>query len=1071
MTLLFQRLPAALARVCAQRPIHAVTATVLFALLAYHMLLQHYLLGSPAAQLASQPVRFFHDDSRYSQWRHVDSDEVSADHRVYLTPLVFSGPTQNAFSAFSSLDNVIRDDTDASQFYHVSTSPADALPLVFTAADGTEFKFRPGSKIGKYFEFTKFVLIRFKNLLLGAETFDIILMSMGYSAMMFTFAQLFLDMRRLGSNFWLFFGSILSSAFAFLFSLTITGEILKIKVPLVSLSEGLPFLVATIGFRHKVAFTKPVIEALNRQTKLSIPQVIYDIVYSQTALPLIRDQTIISSSFLLCASLTYQLPGLRNFCILSSIILAVDLFFTFTFYTAIISLKAQITKVHKEVEFRQVLEEDGLTYQQAKIIAEASNDSPTSSFTNSSIVYFKIIMVAGFIGVHLFILGTSWLFDDSSNVKLDVYNIDSIKDILAKLDTTSNTLVTLQPVKFYKKVSTLTELEYFVYQFFSMVFQSMTDPLVSKFLMVLMGISVAINIYLLNVARDHFSGQKQLALATQSSSEGSKKTKTKSRTKSNAVAPVLTHAVEPLTEVTEVVATGSSTNANGTITTNVVAAVADNVKVAVEESSAETSSNELDTDTDAEPRPMDELLQIMKSGQVKTCTNEEVVLLATSGKLPLYALEKQLGDKTRAVLVRRHAIASLADSPVLLTEQLPYKNYDYERVFGACCENVIGYLPLPVGIAGPIIIDGVPYHIPVATTEGCLVASTMRGCKAINAGTGVETVLTGDGMTRGPCVSFPTLKRTGEAKIWLDSPEGQQSMKDAFNSTSRFARLQHIKTAMAGNSLYIRFKTTTGDAMGMNMISKGVEHALACMNEQFGFSDMNIISISGNYCIDKKAAAINWIDGRGKSIVASADIPAEVVRNVLKSDVDALVELNISKNLVGSAMAGSIGGFNAHAANLLTAVFLATGQDPAQNVESSNCITLMNKLENGDLRISVSMPSIEVGTIGGGTVLGPQNAMLELLNVKGPHPTEPGANARQLAKVVASAVLAAELSLCSALAAGHLVQSHMQHNRKAPAAAPAATPAIAPVSAADGKEISDEEMKRLAEGAKICIKS
>jgi hydroxymethylglutaryl-CoA reductase (NADPH) len=131
--------------------------------------------------------------------------------------------------------------------------------------------------------------------------------------------------------------------------------------------------------------------------------------------------------------------------------------------------------------------------------------------------------------------------------------------------------------------------------------------------------------------------------------------------------------------------------------------------------------------------------------------------------------------------------------------------------------------------------------------------------------------------------------------------------------------------------------------MGMNMISKGVENALSVMSKEGGFSDMAIISVSGNFCTDKKPAAINWIDGRGKSVVAEAIIPGDVVKNVLKSNVDALVELNISKNLIGSAMAGSIGGFNAHAANIVTAIFLATGQDPAQNVESSNCITVMKK--------------------------------------------------------------------------------------------------------------------------------
>jgi len=267
-------------------------------------------------------------------------------------------------------------------------------------------------------------------------------------------------------------------------------------------------------------------------------------------------------------------------------------------------------------------------------------------------------------------------------------------------------------------------------------------------------------------------------------------------------------------------------------------------------------------------------------------------------------------------------------------------------------------------------------------------------------------------------------------------------MKRAFDSTSRFARLQTIKTSLAGTYLYIRFKTTTGDAMGMNMISKGVEHALDVMATESGFSDMSIITVSGNYCTDKKPAAINWIDGRGKSVVAEAIIPADVVRKVLKSDVDALVELNISKNLIGSAMAGSIGGFNAHAANIVSAIFLATGQDPAQNVESSNCITIMKNLR-GSLQISVSMPSIEVGTLGGGTILEPQAAMLDMLGVRGPHPTNPGDNARKLARIVCAGVLAGELSLCSALAAGHLVKSHMAHNRSQPATR-SSTPAPLP---------------------------
>jgi hydroxymethylglutaryl-CoA reductase (NADPH) len=369
------------------------------------------------------------------------------------------------------------------------------------------------------------------------------------------------------------------------------------------------------------------------------------------------------------------------------------------------------------------------------------------------------------------------------------------------------------------------------------------------------------------------------------------------------------------------------------------------------------------------------------------------------------------------------------------------KDYDYSRVIGACCENVIGYMPIPLGVAGPLKIDGALVPIPMATAEGTLVASTSRGCKALNAGGGVTTVLTKDAMTRGPAIDFPSIVEAAACRAWIDG-EGAQVLKEAFESTSRFAKLQGLKCGMAGRTLYVRFATSTGDAMGMNMISKGTEKALEVLGERY--PGAVVLALSGNYCTDKKPAAINWIEGRGKSVVAEAVVPGRIVESVLKTTVASLVNVNIKKNLVGSAMAGSIGGFNAHAANILTAIFLATGQDPAQNVESSQCMTLMEATNGGaDLLITVSMPCIEVGTVGGGTVLGPQGAVLDLLGVRGAHATEPGANARRLARIVAAAVMAGELSLMAALAAGHLVRAHLAHNRSqvnTPAASQPATP-------------------------------
>ena len=205
------------------------------------------------------------------------------------------------------------------------------------------------------------------------------------------------------------------------------------------------------------------------------------------------------------------------------------------------------------------------------------------------------------------------------------------------------------------------------------------------------------------------------------------------------------------------------------------------------------------------------------------------------------------------------------------------------------------------------------------------------------------------------------------------------------------------------------------------------------------FPDLVLVAISGNMCTDKKPSAINWILGRGKSIVVEAIIPEKIVKSVLKTNVKEMIESNKQKNHIGSAMAGSIGGFNAHAANIVTAVFLATGQDPAQNVESSNCLTIMELAEDGQsLHVSVTMPSIEVGTVGGGTHLPAQSGCLEICGVRGASkpPLSPGDNARQLAQIVGAAVLAGEISLMAALSANHLVRSHMQHNRKPTEAAP-----------------------------------
>jgi len=273
-----------------------------------------------------------------------------------------------------------------------------------------------------------------------------------------------------------------------------------------------------------------------------------------------------------------------------------------------------------------------------------------------------------------------------------------------------------------------------------------------------------------------------------------------------------------------------------------------------------------------------------------------------------------------------------------------------------------------------------------------------------------------------------------ELKLWCELPSNFCKLKEAFESTTGFGKLQSATTMIAGRNAYVRLCCFSGDAMGMNMVSKGTLAVVDLLRSMF--PTLELVALSGNVCTDKKPSAINWIEGRGKSVVVEATIPKDVVRTTLKTEVKTIVRVNIDKNLIGSALAGSIGGFNAHAANIVTALFLATGQDPAQNVESSNCMTLMEETDNGDLWISCTMPSIEVGTVGGGTGLPAQKACLKVIGCQGGG-VKPGENSRQLAHVVASATMAGELSLMAALSANTLVQAHMQHNRK-----PATTSAV-----------------------------
>ena len=376
-------------------------------------------------------------------------------------------------------------------------------------------------------------------------------------------------------------------------------------------------------------------------------------------------------------------------------------------------------------------------------------------------------------------------------------------------------------------------------------------------------------------------------------------------------------------------------------------------------------------------------------------------------------------------------------------------------------------MPLPVGVVGPLHIDGRAFHVPMATTEGALLASTNRGCAAIRRAGGATTALLAEGMTRAPLVRMPSLTDAAALKAWLEVPTNFDAVAAAFNGTTRFGRLRSVVATTAGRLVYLRFKATTGDAMGMNMITKGVAAALSLLSAVF--PQMSVLALSGNLCTDKKPSAINWIEGRGKSVSAEVRLSGHVLKHVLHTNARAMVELNTAKNLVGSALAGSVGGFNAHAANVVTAVFLATGQDGAQNVESSTCLTLMELddtvVDTADpegrdgpgIVMTVTMPSVEVGTVGGGTSLPAQAAALSMLGLRGSCSETPGAHAAQLARIVAGVTLAGELSLMSALTTNDLLKSHLKLNRKPAAAGTAVAPGA----------ISERMRAKLAELASV----
>lgn len=404
--------------------------------------------------------------------------------------------------------------------------------------------------------------------------------------------------------------------------------------------------------------------------------------------------------------------------------------------------------------------------------------------------------------------------------------------------------------------------------------------------------------------------------------------------------------------------------------------------------------------------------------------SEDIIKKLVSGELKLHQVDDHASSRREAVDMRREAVSRLTHADLSNVGKF---SFDPEVATRKNIENAIGAVQIPLGVAGPLKINGEyargEFYVPLATTEGALVASVNRGCSVCTQSGGVYTAVLQDEMTRAPVVKVSSLAEAKRLASAVKTPELFEEMRAAAGTTTRHGELLRVDPYVVGRSVFLRFAFDTKDAMGMNMATIASDVIMRLLEKKF---DLKLVALSSNMCTDKKPAAINIIEGRGRTTVAEVTVPRGVVLERLKATPEDLCEVNYRKNFLGSARAVSFG-FNAHVANVVAAMYIACGQDPAHVVEGSNAITSA-ELDNGDLLFTVSFPSMPLGTVGGGTGLATQSECLNLLGVKGGG-TPPGSNARKLAEIVAAASLAGELSLLGALASQDLARAHAKYGR------------------------------------------
>jgi len=337
-------------------------------------------------------------------------------------------------------------------------------------------------------------------------------------------------------------------------------------------------------------------------------------------------------------------------------------------------------------------------------------------------------------------------------------------------------------------------------------------------------------------------------------------------------------------------------------------------------------------------------------------------------------------------------------------------------------ENFIGTVKVPIGIAGPLRINGLfargDFYVPLATTEAALVASYSRGAALITESGGCASLLLSEGVVRAPGFAFDSLAQAGQFACWIVTHF--DSLREHAESTTRHGRLKDIRITVEGNHVYVIFEYTTGDAAGQNMVT--IATMAAC---EYVLSHTPIKPaywfVEANASGDKKASYQSFATVRGKKVTAEVVVPADLIKRRLHTTPDRMVDY-WRMSALGGVISGTIG-VQGHYANGLAALFLATGQDIACVAEAATGVTRYELTPDGDLYAAATLPNLIVGTVGGGTKLPSQQACLKLLGLAG------DGKAKAYAELCGALCLAGELSIIGSLAAGDFAKAHQRYAR------------------------------------------